>query len=79
MRALGVTATLAVPPGWPASLDLALNRLDLLQPTAKELLVGAMVQTISHDQRLTVQEAELLRAVCASLHCPLPPLVGAVT
>jgi hypothetical protein len=27
---------------------------------------------------VTLGEAELLRVVCASLHCPLPPLVADV-
>jgi Zn-dependent protease with chaperone function len=61
---------------WAASLDLALSRLDQLPPIAKELLVEAMVATVTHDQQLTIGEAELLRAVCASVHCPLPPLVA---
>ena len=30
--------------------------------------------TIAHDGRMTVSESELLRAICAVLHCPLPPL-----
>ncbi len=65
------------PPGnWPASLDAALNRIDRLAPPAKEMLVEALARTISHDNRMTVQEAELLRAVCAALHCPLPPLLS---
>ena len=42
----------------------------------KEQLVEAMVATVTHDQQLTIGEAELLRAVCASVHCPLPPLVA---
>jgi hypothetical protein len=63
-------------PGWPAALDRALKCLDRLLPAAKEQLVEALVKTIAHDQRLTVNEAELLRAICAALHCPLPPLVG---
>jgi hypothetical protein len=25
---------------------------------------------------MAVEEAELLRAVCATVHCPLPPLVA---
>jgi Zn-dependent protease with chaperone function len=66
----------APPPAWPVALDQALTRLDRLLPAAKELLVEALVKTISHDQRLTVEEAELLRAICAALHCPLPPLLG---
>jgi hypothetical protein len=59
---------------WPQRLDVALNRIDRLQPAGKELLVQALVRTISHDLRMTVAESELLRAVCAAIHCPLPPL-----
>ena len=59
---------------WPPQLDQALTRIDRLQPAAKSLLVKALVTTISHDQRMTVAESELLRAICAVLHCPLPPL-----
>jgi hypothetical protein len=61
---------------WAAALDGALSRLDRLAPVAKEQLVEAMVATVTHDQQLTMGEAELLRAVCASMHCPLPPLVA---
>jgi hypothetical protein len=43
-------------------------------PAGKELLVQALVLTISHDLRMTVAESELLRAICAAVHCPLPPL-----
>jgi Zn-dependent protease with chaperone function len=60
---------------WASQLDVALSRLDQLAPIAKEHLIEAMVKTITHDERLTIGEAELLRAVCATLHCPLPPLV----
>lgn len=61
---------------WTQQLDVALSRLDQLVPAGKEQLVEALVKTIGHDQRLTIGEAELLRAVCAALHCPLPPLVA---
>lgn len=60
--------------GWPGAMDRALKCLDRLLPAAKERLVEALVLTIAHDQRLTIHEAELLRVICASLHCPLPPL-----
>jgi Zn-dependent protease with chaperone function len=63
---------------WPPRLDIALNRIDRLRPAGKELLVQALVRTISHDLRMTVAESELLRAVCAAVHCPLPPLDAAV-
>ena len=59
---------------WPPKLDQSLTRIDRLQPAAKSQLVQALVTTISHDQRMTVPESELLRAICAVLHCPLPPL-----
>jgi hypothetical protein len=59
---------------WPPRLDQALTRIDRLQPAAKAQLVKALVLTIAADQRMTVPESELLRAICAVLHCPLPPL-----
>jgi len=67
----------AAPAHWAPELDRALSRLDQLVPAGKELLVAGLVKTIANDQRLTLGESELLRAVCASLHCPLPPLVAA--
>jgi hypothetical protein len=63
---------------WPAKLDEALTRLDHLAVQAKEQLVTALVKTILFDSEIKIDEAELLRAVCGSLHCPLPPLVDAV-
>ncbi|MET0499309.1 MAG: M48 family metallopeptidase [Steroidobacteraceae bacterium] len=62
---------------WPQQLDVALNRLDMLAPMAKQQLVEALVKTAIHDQQLNIGEAELVRVVCASLHCPLPPLLTA--
>jgi Zn-dependent protease with chaperone function len=67
----------AVAINWAQQLDAALSRLDRLAPAGKEQLVEALLRTIAHDQQLTINEAELLRAVCAALHCPLPPLLGA--
>jgi hypothetical protein len=58
-----------------AVLDRALTRLDQLIPVAKEQFVEAMARTVLHDQQLVISEAELLRAICASIHCPLPPLM----
>ena len=67
----------APPADAPALLEDALKTLDQLDAPGKQLVIEAMVKTLNHDQRITVGEAELLRAVCASLHCPLPPLMGA--
>jgi len=42
---------------------------------AKALLLEALLLTVHHDGRITLHEAELLRAVCAAIHCPLPPFL----
>jgi Zn-dependent protease with chaperone function/uncharacterized tellurite resistance protein B-like protein len=65
----------AVIEDWPPLLDQALDRLCSLDPIAKQLLVEGLVRTIAHDQMLSVNEAELLRAICAVLECPLPPVL----
>jgi hypothetical protein len=62
--------------GWPAALRDALARLVHLRPFAKKVLIEGMVRCIAHDRRLSVAEGELLRTVCAVLHCPLPPILG---
>jgi hypothetical protein len=54
----------------------SLRRLEKLHPYAKKAVVEGLVRTIAHDERLNVAEAELLRTVCATLHCPLPPLLA---
>jgi Zn-dependent protease with chaperone function len=63
-------------PGWAPALDRALKCLDRLAPAGKEQVVEALVKTIALDEQLTVEESELLRVVCASIHCPLPPLLS---
>jgi Zn-dependent protease with chaperone function len=65
----------APPQEWSLALDRALPKLDLLTPAGKELLVRGLTQAISADNVVTVTEAELLRAICAAVHCPLPPVL----
>jgi len=60
---------------WVSATDAALNQLDGLQVLDKQALVSALVLTLSHDGKVSPHEAELLRAICATLHCPLPPFV----
>jgi hypothetical protein len=62
-------------PDWPQRLAESLRRLEKLQPFAKKAVIEGLVKTIAHDDLLTISEAELLRTVCAALHCPLPPLL----
>jgi Zn-dependent protease with chaperone function len=57
------------------ALDPAWGPLDALDPLAKQAVIEGLVATISHDNAVTVSEAELLRAICAGLHCPLPPML----
>ncbi|MFY2762919.1 M48 family metallopeptidase [Arenimonas sp. MALMAid1274] len=57
------------------TLDELWPVLDRVEPRGKELLVEGLVAAVSHDGRICVAEAELLRVVCASLHCPLPPML----
>jgi len=56
-------------------LDAALPKLDRLVPAGKELLVRGLTRAVGADGMVAVSEAELLRTICAALHCPLPPLL----
>ena len=57
------------------SLDAVWTALDALDPVAKSVLIEGLVATIGLDGKVTVAESELLRTVCAVLHCPLPPML----
>jgi Zn-dependent protease with chaperone function len=63
-------------PDWPERLSAALPRLESLHPFAKKAVIEALVKAIASDDVMTVEESELLRAVCALMHCPLPVLVA---
>ena len=62
---------------WPTALRDSLHELASLRPTAKKVLIEGLVLTVAHDRRLSIAEGELLRTVCATLHCPLPPILAA--
>lgn len=68
----------APPAAGVLALDAVWAPLDALDPLAKQLLVEAVTATISHNQRVNVAEAELLRTICATLNCPLPALLQVV-
>jgi len=72
----GQTLPYAPPADWAGALDRALPKLDRLSPAGKELVVSGLTRAISDDGRVELAEAELLRVVCASLHCPLPPMLA---
>lgn len=56
-------------------VDNALNELKLLAPLKKPAFIKACVAAVMADGRLTLAEGELLRAVCAALDSPLPPIL----
>ncbi|MFT3789849.1 MAG: M48 family metallopeptidase [Rudaea sp.] len=68
-------AAYAPPEDFVRALDAALPKLDRLMPAGKELLVRGLTRAVGADGMVAVSEAELLRAICAALHCPLPPLL----
>ena len=57
------------------ALDAVWEPLDALDPLAKQAMVEAVTAAVSHDGRVSVAEAELLRTICGALHCPLPPML----
>jgi Zn-dependent protease with chaperone function len=58
-----------------AEFDAALQTLKQSVPAIKRRIVVACAACIMANQQVTVREAELLRAICDMLDCPLPPLV----
>jgi hypothetical protein len=75
---LGGDHTYRLPPREQCSLaefDAALQTLNQSVPAVKRRIVVACASCIRADSQVTVREAELLRAICDTLDCPLPPLV----
>jgi Zn-dependent protease with chaperone function len=58
-----------------AEFDAALQTLNQSVPAIKRRIVDACAACILANQQVTVREVELLRAICDTLDCPLPPLV----
>jgi hypothetical protein len=60
------------------TLDRSLDTLAALDSNGRQRLIEAVSLCISRDGRLSIAESELLRAVCTSLDCPLPPVLAAI-
>jgi hypothetical protein len=58
-----------------AEFDAALQTLNQSATAVKRRTVVACAACILADRQVTVRESELLRAMCDTLDCPLPPLV----
>lgn len=65
-----------LPLDWQAPFDRALDDLDRLLPAAKEIVMQSLLSAIRADGVVTSAESELLRVICASLHCPVPAQIG---
>jgi len=61
-----------------ARLGEALERLRHLQPFEKPRVLKACLETAAADGKFRLAETELVRAVAATLDCPLPPVIGAL-
>jgi Zn-dependent protease with chaperone function len=81
IEALGAPQPSAAPPAFApleqerdvARLDGALDVLARLRPEHKKRLLHGVLAAIRADGTITPQERELLRAIAATLDCPLPP------
>ncbi len=62
-----------------AAVDRALDRLATASGKIKKILVVAAFQCLAADQRITVDETELFRAIAASLDLPVSPLLAMPT
>jgi uncharacterized tellurite resistance protein B-like protein len=73
----GEIALLSMADSGLVALDAALDRLAGASGPIKQRLLMAAAHVVSADGVLLTQEAELLRAVAASLDVPVPPMVAA--
>jgi Zn-dependent protease with chaperone function len=53
-----------------------MHKLSSAAPKAKKQLLEAIGVMIIHDQKITIAEAELFRAISESLDCPVPPVLA---
>ncbi len=57
------------------AVDEALTRLQACSPGVKKRILDACAACVTYDRAVTVDEAELLRAMADSLDCPVPPFL----
>ncbi len=58
------------------AVDQALDKLAFAAPGVKRLVLRAAAECVASDGTVTREEAELIRAVCDALDCPMPPFGG---
>jgi Zn-dependent protease with chaperone function len=60
-----------------AALGEALDKLVLATPIIKQRVLDAFAHCVLADGTVTIEEAELLRAIAVYLDCPIPPFLPA--
>lgn len=79
MFAKGLQAKFAFLPDGQLELkdmDQALNRLNAARPDIKKSVMTACLACLVYDRKVTIQEAELFRAIGAVLDCPVPLMMA---
>ncbi len=64
-----------VPPLNLLELRQGLEQIRMVSPKVKQGVVDACVHTVMLDNQVTIQEADLLRAIVILLDCPIPPFL----
>ncbi len=59
-------------------IDKAIKKLNQSSPAIKKRVVQGCVECIAVDGKITVDEAELVRAIADGLDCPVPPIEAGV-
>ena len=76
MAALGLPPTLLQSASiTPGSVEAAFYELKLLAPLRKPAFIKGCLEVVLADGRITLTEGELMRAICAALDSPMPPLI----
>jgi hypothetical protein len=66
-----------LPEHWALEADAALESLRCCIPKDREIVIKSLIAAALHDQHISAAESELLRAFCAVLECPMPPILAA--
>ena len=56
--------------------DRALTAVSLAAPPIKERVLAACNVCVAFDGQITINEAEMFRAIADALDCPSPPLLA---
>jgi len=57
-------------------LERDIDKVNQAAPVIKKRILTAMAAAITSDNKITVREAEIFRAMSESLDCPVPPVMA---